>query len=90
MENKEVLDKIANSLGLINNSIGQSPKIEILEYIHVLIKCVKRQTPKEPIKERSEYLCPVCEEYVGTDMIGGDGKRYIKNYCEECGQRIQW
>ena len=55
----------------------------------IVIDALEKQVPKEPIKERSEYRCPVCEEYVGTDMIGGDGKRYMKNYCEECGQRIE-
>ena len=46
-----------------------------------------------PVKSVDDYLCPECNEFVGSDnCCDGDGlpARYEKNYCEMCGTEIMW
>lgn len=43
------------------------------------IEALEKQTPKKPVKEMGEIVCPTCETLVGS-----------RPYCGYCGQAIDW
>jgi len=52
-------------------------------------EAVERQIAVAPTPNEAadNLMCPVCEEFVGADCYYG---MYKKNYCENCGQLIDW
>ena len=50
----------------------------------VAIECMEKQIPKKPIETEHfnclNYECPICE----------GGLYYEQQYCDECGQALDW
>ena len=68
-------------------------------YMGLAVKALEKQIPKKPKKQPymqeefdsgTEYLCPNCELLVGgysDDLEDWCGQH---DYCEDCGQKIDW
>ena len=53
------------------------------EFLDIAIQALEKQIPKQPKEVKGQYdtykpVCPVC----GNDFLG--------EYCDECGQKIEW
>ena len=55
----------------------------------IAIKALEKQMPKKVVMERNIYLCPECGANVETDC-GDDMLDYRLNYCDNCGQKLDW
>ena len=53
------------------------------------IEALKKQRPKKVLTERNIYICPSCGANVETDC-GDDMLDYRLNYCDNCGQKLDW
>ena len=53
------------------------------------IEALEKQMPKKVVEERNIYLCPECGANVETDC-GDDMLDYRLNYCDNCGQKLDW
>ena len=53
------------------------------------IEALEKQIPKKVVTERNIYLCPHCGANVETDC-GDDMLDYRLNYCDNCGQKLDW
>ena len=63
--------------------------------IDIAIKALEKQIPKRPkIKKVGfksiSYDCPICENYLVSEIDNElvAGQKY--NYCHKCGQRLDW
>lgn len=50
-----------------------------MKAVAVAMQALEKQTPKKPVKEMGEIVCPTCETLVGS-----------RPYCGYCGQAIDW
>ena len=64
-------------------------KEELTEAIRMSIQALEKQIPKKVLKERNNYLCPNCGANAETDC-GDDMLDYRLNYCDNCGQKLDW
>ena len=65
---------------------------EVYEYklAQVAINALEKQMPKKVIKiDKWIYKCPICGANVETDC-GDDMLDYRLNYCDNCGQKLDW
>lgn len=53
------------------------------------IEALEKQIPKKVIEDKNIYLCPICGANVETDC-GDDMLDYRLNYCDNCGQKLDW
>ena len=53
------------------------------------IEALKKQMPKKVVVDKNIYLCPNCGANVETDC-GDDMLDYRLNYCDNCGQKLDW
>ena len=53
------------------------------------IQALEKQMPKKVVMERNIYICPECGANVETDC-GDDMLDYRLNYCNNCGQKLDW
>ena len=53
------------------------------------IQALEKQIPKKVVMERNIYICPNCGENAETDC-GDDMLDYRLNYCDNCGQKLDW
>ena len=67
----------------------------VLEYYQLVKEALEKQIPKRPkIKEVGfksiSYDCPICENYLVSEIDNElvAGQKY--NYCHKCGQRLDW
>lgn len=60
------------------------------------IEALEKQLPKKVISyhneniNREQYRCPVCENLVLTEDITTSLFGTDKEYCDKCGQRLDW
>ncbi len=78
-------------------SLGNTPLVN--DVLNLAISALEKQIPKKPKKQPymqeefdsgTEYLCPNCELLVGgysDDLEDWCGQH---DYCEDCGQKIDW
>ena len=65
---------------------------EVYEYkmAQIAIEALEKQIPKKVVKiDKWIYKCPNCGANVETDC-GDDMLDYRLNYCDNCGQKIDW
>ena len=64
---------------------------EFVEYKRkqVVINALEKQIPMKVVEERNIYLCPNCGANAETDC-GDDMLDYRLNYCDNCGQKLDW
>ena len=55
----------------------------------IAIEALEKQIPKKVVMERNIYLCPHCGASAETDC-GDDMLDYRLNYCDNCGQKLDW
>ena len=53
------------------------------------IEALKKQIPKKVVMDKNIYLCPNCGSNAETDC-GDDMLDYRLNYCDNCGQKLDW
>ena len=53
------------------------------------IEALKKQIQKKVVMERNIYLCPNCGANAETDC-GDDMLDYRLNFCDNCGQKLDW
>ena len=53
------------------------------------IEALEKQIPKKVLTDKNIYLCPNCGESAETDC-GDDMLDYRLNYCDNCGQKLDW
>ena len=53
------------------------------------IEALKKQMPKKVVLDKNIYLCPNCGASAETDC-GDDMLDYRLNYCNNCGQKLDW
>lgn len=53
------------------------------------IQALKKQLPKKVVMDKNIYLCPECGANAETDC-GDDMLDYRLNYCDNCGQKLDW
>ena len=68
--------------------------IETHGYIPILakekaIEALKKQIPKKVLLDKNIYICPNCGANAETDC-GDDMFDYRLNYCDNCGQKLDW
>lgn len=74
---QEEINRLKNICFTIKN---EPEEIEAAQYIGALklaISALEKQVPEKPM---NKYYCPSCEEQLMGKV----------NYCEECGQAIDW
>lgn len=54
----------------------------------IAIKALEKQIPKKVVIDNI-YICPYCGANVETDC-GDDMLDYRLNYCDNCGQKLDW
>lgn len=54
---------------------------EAMEFIEEMREAVQKQRPLQPIKTGACTYCPVCRMFIGKEN---------QNYCDECGQKLDW
>ena len=59
------------------------------------IKALEKQAPRkvytfERAKDFIEYVCPVCQHFLATEMVGEGRYGAQVAYCSGCGQRLDW
>lgn len=64
---------------------------ELVEYkrAQVVIQALEKQLPKKVVVGKNIYLCPNCGANAETDC-GDDMLDYRLNYCDNCGQKLDW
>ena len=64
---------------------------EVDEYkmAQVAIQALEKQLPKKVVEDKNIYICPHCGANVETDC-GDDMLDYRLNYCDNCGQKLDW
>ena len=54
------------------------------------IEALKKQIPKKVVYDGNfNFICPICGENVETDC-GDCFLDYHLNYCDNCGQKLDW
>ena len=53
------------------------------------IQALEKQIPKKVVEGKNIYLCPNCGANAETDC-GDDMLDYRLNYCDNCGQKLDW
>lgn len=53
------------------------------------IEALEMQIPKKVVMDKNIYLCPNCGASAETDC-GDDMLDYRLNYCDNCGQKLDW
>lgn len=83
MTNKEALDWLIYKISIdVQNSRDVPKDIECLEMCK---KALEKQIPKKPYKISNEiYHCVVCSAPVRLGDVWDD------NFCDVCGQAIDW
>ena len=60
--------------------------------LDIAISAIEKQIPKKPINvEKHYYECPCCKQDLGVsddDIFVYENP--IKNYCDNCGQALDW
>ena len=64
------------------------------EFIPILakekaIEALEKQIPKKVVVDKNIYLCPNCGANAETDC-GDDMLDYRLNFCDNCGQKLDW
>ena len=65
---------------------------EVYEYkiAQIAIEALKKQMPKKVVVvDKNIYICPNCGANAETDC-GDDMLDYRLNYCDNCGQKLDW
>lgn len=76
------------------NAIIVLSMIETRGYIPELakeksIEALEKQIPNKVVNDKNIYLCPHCGAKAETDC-GDDMLDYRLNYCDNCGQKLDW
>ena len=53
------------------------------------IQALETRIPKKVVLDKNIYLCPNCGANAETDC-GDDMLDYRLNYCDNCGQKLDW
>lgn len=53
------------------------------------IEALEKQIPKKVVSDKNIYICPNCGASAETDC-GDDMLDYRLNYCDNCGQKLDW
>ena len=69
-----------------------------VEEMNIAIKALEKQIPKKLIIDNrnchyvdyKDYICPCCEKRIITKIDGDFLAGRKQNYCDECGQAINW
>ncbi len=72
---KDVIELLAKFSSANNNILKQT----FIDEIEIAISALEKQTPKKPIKELNETICPNCKTLVGSSP-----------FCRYCGQALDW
>lgn len=74
---------------------GNTAHSKNADYIQLAIKALEKQIPKKPYDENKDkagwhsiYRCPCCNEWVEEEGYGDILIRF--NWCNNCGQKIDW
>lgn len=70
---------------LSSDEFQQFTSSEFDDAIYMAIKALEKRIPKEPIHKDGEIICPNCLGALIYSMHSFKG-----NYCDECGQAIDW
>ena len=62
---------------------------EHIESVKVAIQALEKQLPNKVVMEKNIYLCPECGANAETDC-GDDMLDYRLNFCDNCGQKLDW
>ena len=62
---------------------------EHIESVKVAIQALEKQIPKKVVMDKNIYLCPNCGANTETDC-GDDMLDYRLNFCDNCGQKLDW
>ena len=59
--------------------------------LYAMINCIEKQIPQKPINKTGYYRdnkCPNCKASLKSSQ--GSSSRYRNNFCNKCGQKIDW
>ena len=82
--NEMTYNKAINVLSMIETH-GQIPALAKEKSIEAL----EKQIPKKVVMDKKIYLCPTCGANAETDC-GDDMLDYRLNFCDNCGQKLDW
>lgn len=76
---QEAIEKL-KYIKYIGNGEQEYKKCSESIAIDMAIEALEKQIPKKPIEDHTFDFCPVCSYSVD----------YLRNYCKECGQKLDW
>ena len=79
------LTEISNLILSMIETHGRFPTLTKEKEIQEL----EKQIPKKVVLDKNIYLCPECGASAETDC-GDDMLDYRLNYCDNCGQKLDW
>ena len=63
---------------------------EHIKSIEIAIQALEKQIPKKVVKDgKLSYKCPCCGESATTET-GDSFIDYLLDYCDGCGQKLDW
>lgn len=75
---QRAIEIIKKALEIIKSQMPHESAV-INEVIKTVEVVAEKQTPKKPIKELNEVICPNCKTLVGSSP-----------FCRYCGQALDW
>ena len=82
-------DNMTEKKAIFVLSMIETHRLSYILAIYKAIKALKKQIPKKVIMKRNIYLCPNCGADAETDC-GDDMLDYRLNFCDNCGQKLDW
>ena len=77
-------DRIQNAIRHIQTSVDIDPWA-----VEIAVEAMERQIPRKAIGEHYAHMrCPSCKHRIPSGM--GSSSRRRDNWCNYCGQKIDW
>jgi predicted metal-binding protein len=61
-----------------------------IKHIDIAIAAIEKQVQKKPIESEEGWICPTCKGGFLYSPIINPNKHASCNYCNECGQKLDW
>ena len=80
---------------VLDSGFGNNPGENNLLYrnrkerAQIAIDAIEKQLPQKPIGTYTDYKCPVCSRRVRSGK-GSSSHGQRDNFCQRCGQKLDW
>lgn len=81
---KHIIDLWEDDENMYSNSMDIEIDQEFIDTIHKAKTALEKQIPKKHVYKNGNYNCPICSH----PALSVCARR--KNYCDNCGQKLDW